>query len=90
MQLGTIVSAYGCWQFIRKPPLENGEKVEFLKRDLEESTSTNTIAYKDKETYGSFKLQSRYVKEEFKQGAGIWGYLMQITYQVGQIHHIRF
>ncbi|XP_061373618.1 uncharacterized protein LOC133315946 isoform X2 [Gastrolobium bilobum] len=79
--LGTIVSAYGCWQFLNKTPFENGEMAEFLRRDLEESMSPNSIAYKGKETKGSIKLKSRYVEEEFKQGAGFWGYLMQIIYQ---------
>lgn len=62
---------------------------EFLRRGFEENTSTNSIAYKEKETKGSIKLQSGYVEEVFKQGAGFWGYLMQTTYQVGQ-GHIRF
>ncbi|KAJ1397948.1 hypothetical protein SESBI_31429 [Sesbania bispinosa] len=80
--LGTIVSAYGCWKFSNKPPLlENGEMAGFMRRDLEESMSTNSIAYREKETKGSIKFQSRYVEEEFKQRAGFWGYLMQITYQ---------
>ncbi|XP_027367877.1 uncharacterized protein LOC113873770 [Abrus precatorius] len=79
--LGTIVSAYGCWQLLNKPPLENGEMAEFLRRDSEESTSTNTMVYKEKETKGSIKFQSQYVEEDFNQRAGFWGYLMQITYQ---------
>jgi len=68
--LGTTVSAYGCWKVLNKPPpLQNGEMTEFLRRDLE--------------TKGSiFTFQSRYTEEEFKQTAGFWGYLMQITYQV--------
>lgn len=86
MQLGTTVSAHGCLQFLKKPPLENGEMDEFLRRNLEESMSTNSIAYKEKETKGSIRLQSRYVEEGFKQRAGFWGYLMQITYQVGQLN----
>jgi hypothetical protein len=70
MQLGTTVSAYGCWKVLNKPPpLQNGEMTEFLRRDLE--------------TKGSiFRFQSRYTEEEFEQTAGFWGYLMQITYQV--------
>jgi len=60
---------------------------EFLRRDLEEST--NSIAYREKETKSSIRLQSQYIQEEFNQRVGFWGYLMQITYQVGQTH-IRF
>lgn len=57
----------------------------FLRRDLEESMPKNPIAYKDKEMKGSIRLQSQYIEEEFKQRVGFWGYVMQITYQVGQI-----
>ena len=32
---------------------------------------------------GLIKLQSHSVEEEFQLRAGFWGYLMQITYQVG-------
>jgi len=84
MQLGTIISAHGCWQYINKPPLENEEMDFFLKRDLEESIPTNPIAYKEKEMKDSIMLQSQYVEEEFKQRVGFWGYVMQITYQVSQ------
>ncbi|RDX57730.1 hypothetical protein CR513_63006, partial [Mucuna pruriens] len=79
--LGTIISAHGCWQYLNQPPLENEEMAEFLRRDLEDSMSTNSIAYKEKETKGSIRLQSQYVEEEFKQRVGFWGYLMQIIYQ---------
>ncbi|TKY52421.1 hypothetical protein E2542_SST23943 [Spatholobus suberectus] len=79
--LGTIISAHGCWQYLNKPPFGNGEMAEFLRRDLEESKSTNSIVYKEKETKGSIRLQNQYVEEEFKQRVGFWGYLMQITYQ---------
>ncbi|XP_020228960.1 uncharacterized protein LOC109809940 isoform X2 [Cajanus cajan] len=79
--LGTIISAHGCWQYLNNPPIENGEMAEFLRRELEEGMSTNTIAYKENETKGSIRLQSQYVEEEFKQRVGFWGYLMQITYQ---------
>lgn len=84
MQLGTIISAHGCWQYLKKAPLENGEMAEFLRRDLEESVPTSSISYKEKEIKGSIRLQHQYVEEEFIQRVGFWGYLMQITYQVGQ------
>lgn len=38
---------------------------------------------RDFETKSSvFRFQSLYVKEDSKQKAGFWGYLMQITFQV--------
>ncbi|XP_004496037.1 uncharacterized protein [Cicer arietinum] len=68
--LGTIVSAYGCWKLLNKPPLQNGEnRTEFMRtRDFETKSSV-------------FRFQSLYVKEDSKQKAGFWGYLMQITFQ---------
>ncbi|XP_061366271.1 uncharacterized protein LOC133309505 [Gastrolobium bilobum] len=69
--LGTIVSAYGCWQFFKKPPVDNGGR----------TMSINSIAYQEKETIGSSTLQSRYVEDEFQQRTGFWGYVMQTTYQ---------
>lgn len=85
-QLGTVVSAYGCWQLFNndKPHVENGARAEILKRDTEEALCTSLIAYQEKETKVSIKLQSRYAEEELQQRAGFWGYLMQTTYQVGQ------
>ncbi|KAH1259127.1 hypothetical protein GmHk_03G008674 [Glycine max] len=71
--LGTIVSAYGCWRFFNKPVIHNGAKAEFLRRDVEETISTNLIT--------SNKLESRYVEEDFQQRAGFWGFVMQTIYQ---------
>ena len=84
MQLRTMVSAYGCWQFLHKPPIEIEARAEILERDLEQSTSIMTPTYKEKETKHSIELQSRYTEREFQQRAGFLGYLMQTTYQVGQ------
>ncbi|KAG5055953.1 hypothetical protein JHK85_008463 [Glycine max] len=72
--LGTIVSAYGCWRFFNKPVIQNGAKAEFLRRDVEETISTNLIT--------SNKLESRYVEEDFQQRAGFWGFVMQTIYQI--------
>ncbi|KAL3030120.1 hypothetical protein AAZX31_03G202900 [Glycine max] len=72
--LGTIVSAYGCWRFFNKPVIHNGAKAEFLRRDVEETISTNLIT--------SNKLESRYVEEDFQQRAGFWGFVMQTIYQI--------
>lgn len=80
--LGTIVSAYGCWQLFNKNPfIHNEAEAEFLRRDVEETMSTNLIASHEKEAKGSIKLESLYVQEKFQQRAGFWGYLMQTTYQ---------
>ncbi|RDX94302.1 hypothetical protein CR513_23326, partial [Mucuna pruriens] len=79
--LGTIVSAYGCWKFFNKPLVHNEANADFLRRDVEETMSSNLIAYQEKEAKGSIKLESRYVEDEFQQRAGFWGYLMQTTYQ---------
>ncbi|KAJ7973119.1 putative Transmembrane protein [Quillaja saponaria] len=80
--LGSIVSAYGCWLLFKKPPtFNNRERVEFLKRDLEESISASPSSYREKETKNSIKLQNHYAEEEFQQRAGFWGYLLQTTYQ---------
>ncbi|RZB49152.1 uncharacterized protein [Glycine max] len=71
--LGTIVSAHGCWRCFNKPLIHNGAKAEFLRRDVEETMSTNLIA--------SNKLESQYVEEDFQQRAGFWGFIMQTIYQ---------
>ncbi|KAL5135791.1 hypothetical protein HKD37_03G008621 [Glycine soja] len=77
--LGTIVSAYGCWRFFNKPVIHNGAKAEFLRRDVEETISTNLIT--------SNKLESRYVEEDFQQRAGFWGFVMQTIYQLMSCMH---
>jgi len=89
MQLGTIVSVYGCWRFLNKPLIHNVAKDEFMSRDVEETMSTNLNVYQEKEAKGSIKLESRYLEEEFRHRAGFWGYLMQTIYQVGQTHQIQ-
>lgn len=80
-QLGTIVSAHGCWRCFNKPLIHNGAKAEFLRRDVEETMSTNLIA--------SNKLESQYVEEDFQQRAGFWGFVMQTIYQVSQTLRIQ-
>jgi len=91
MQLGSTISVYGCWKFLNKPVIHNVEEDEFVSRDVEETMSTNSNAYQEKEAKakGSIKLERRYVEEDFEQRAGFWGYLMQTTYQVGQTHRIQ-
>ncbi|KAF5455455.1 hypothetical protein F2P56_025028 [Juglans regia] len=79
--LGTILSAYGCWLSSQTPPSENGASAEFLRRDLEESRTTNFNTYREREIKGTIKPQSHYTEEEIQQRAGFWGYLMQTAYQ---------
>ncbi|XP_041022132.1 uncharacterized protein LOC121263350 isoform X2 [Juglans microcarpa x Juglans regia] len=79
--LGTIVSGYGCWLSSQTPLSENGTRDEFLRRDFEESGTTNSISYREKVIEGTIKLQSHYAEEEFQRRAGFWGYLMQVAYQ---------
>ncbi|CAK9152849.1 unnamed protein product [Ilex paraguariensis] len=80
--IGTIVSAYGCFLYYsNKLPSDNGERGEFVKRDVEESISTYTVTSKAKGSMGTIKLQSHYDQEAIQERAGFWGYLMQILYQ---------
>ncbi|KAK9266702.1 hypothetical protein L1049_007355 [Liquidambar formosana] len=79
--LGTIISAHGCWVCSHKPPPENGERTEFLERDLEGTGSTAAVTFRAKEFRGAIKLQSHCDQEEIQQRAGFWGYLMQTIYQ---------
>lgn len=83
--LGTIISAYGCWEYSKRPPSENGEngeRGEFLKEDLEDnSRSVAAVTLRAKDYRGAIKLQSHYVEEAIMHRAGFWGYLMQTLYQ---------
>ncbi|KAG7971140.1 hypothetical protein I3843_07G120800 [Carya illinoinensis] len=49
--------------------------------DLEESRTTNSNIYREREIKATIKLQSHYTEEEIQQRAGCWGYLMQTAYQ---------
>ncbi|TYI69392.1 hypothetical protein E1A91_D08G152300v1 [Gossypium mustelinum] len=71
--LGTVISAYGCWVCLNTPLPENGARAEFLKSDVEESRTENSVTYKENNVRDKFRLQS--------QRAGFWGYLMQTIYQ---------
>ncbi|KAJ0112628.1 hypothetical protein Patl1_00813 [Pistacia atlantica] len=82
--VGTIVSAYGCWVYRKESPSANGVngvREEFLRRDVEESITTNSFTYGEKEIRGNIKLQSHYAEEVIQHRAGFWGYLMQTIYQ---------
>ncbi|KAG4134201.1 hypothetical protein ERO13_D08G142300v2 [Gossypium hirsutum] len=71
--LGTVISAYGCWVCLNTPLPENGARAEFLKSDVEESRTENSVTYKENNVRDKIRLQS--------QRAGFWGYLMQTIYQ---------
>ncbi|KAM1114653.1 hypothetical protein ACFX13_048185 [Malus domestica] len=78
--LGTLVSGYGCWLSLNKPPTENGTRSEALRRDVEENNGTvNT--HRRNGIKSTIKLQSQYAQEEIQKRTGYWGYLMQIAFQ---------
>ncbi|XWS76705.1 hypothetical protein CRYUN_Cryun01aG0200600 [Craigia yunnanensis] len=79
--LGIVISAYGCWMCLSTTLPENGARDEFLKRDVEEGKTENSVTYQEKDVRGKIKLQSHYAQEEFQRRAGFWGYLMQTIYQ---------
>ncbi|KAA8549035.1 hypothetical protein F0562_000719 [Nyssa sinensis] len=79
--LGTIISARGCWMYLKKPLPKNEERDEFLNKDWGENGSKTIVTSGAKEIKGTIKLPSLYNQEEFDQRAGIWEYLMQTIYQ---------
>ncbi|RXH68363.1 hypothetical protein DVH24_030696 [Malus domestica] len=78
--LGTLVSGYGCWLSLNKPPTGNGTRTEALRREVEENNGTANT-YRQKGNNGTIKLQSQYALEEIQKRTGFWGYLMQIAFQ---------
>lgn len=81
MQLGSILSAYGCWVYAGKPTSMDRSVDECLRRGLEDTAYTSINTYRDK-AFKNIKLRSQYTEEDILQRAGFWGYLMQIAYQV--------
>ncbi|XP_068302617.1 uncharacterized protein [Pyrus communis] len=78
--LGTLVSGYGCWLSLNKPPTGNVTRTEALRSEEEENNGTvNT--YGQNANNGTIKLQSQYALEEIQKRTGYWGYLMQIAFQ---------
>ncbi|PIA60828.1 hypothetical protein AQUCO_00300393v1 [Aquilegia coerulea] len=78
--LGTIISAHGCWRYLKTPIVESEERKGFMKEESDETQSTATLTSKTNE---SKKVAPQYHDEEdkVKQKAGFWGYLMLIIYQ---------
>lgn len=69
MQIGTVVSARGCWIYSRRPFSQSGERDKFLKKESEDRKHTMTSISEEKQA-----------KNE--QHAGYWEHLMQMIYQV--------
>lgn len=80
--MGTIVSAYGCW-LCSKGSSENEIRTEFSTMDLEENRSSGTYAFRGKVIKDSIEFGSYHAQDDIQQKAGFWGYLMQVSYQVG-------
>ncbi|KAI3881914.1 hypothetical protein MKX03_021283, partial [Papaver bracteatum] len=80
--LGTIASAQGCWENLRKPVMENSGKNSSVKTSMaENSKSKTTINFSANKVRATVKVQSYHEKDGVKEIAGFWGYLMQTVYQ---------
>ncbi|CAK9152847.1 unnamed protein product [Ilex paraguariensis] len=73
--LATVISARGCWMYMKNPSFQSGEGDKFLKKDSEESK------HESKTTYKGINLQGHHSQVQNEQLAGFWGYLMQNVYQ---------
>ncbi|KAF5187534.1 transmembrane protein, partial [Thalictrum thalictroides] len=78
--LGSIISAHGCWKYLKTPVGESEERNGFLRKESDENQSTTTFTSNTNE---SKNVAPQYHDEEdkVKQKAGFWGYLMLIMYQ---------
>ncbi|CAM8980781.1 unnamed protein product [Rhodiola kirilowii] len=78
--LGTVMSAYGCWQHSTKSET-NGKRDEVLATDLEESRATGTWTYLAKNIRTHVLVRNNYIEDETQDSAGFFGYVLQILYQ---------
>ena len=79
LQIGTFISAHGCWIYAKRAT-ENDEADTFFNRDFgEELPATSTGSNRNTK---SSKFHNVYEWVDNEQNAGFWGYLMQIAYQV--------
>ncbi|KAL5700702.1 hypothetical protein ACHQM5_026116 [Ranunculus cassubicifolius] len=80
--LGTVISANGCWEYLKAPAKRNEERDEFLRTNPLGDQSTTTLSSIENK-YGETNTLTRYSEEEeAKKRAGFWGSLMQIIYQI--------
>lgn len=81
LQIGTVISAHGCWIYSRTRITESEEANGFLKGDLGNNNApTLTVqAERDRE---DTSLPNRCDGKLHEKRAGFWGYVMQIIYQV--------
>lgn len=75
MQIGTFISAHGCWVYYRqkrRQGVEEGNRFLTFNRD---DNVDNHVALVTADNNSGGKLEEK--------RAGTWGYCMQIIYQVG-------
>lgn len=48
LQLGTFISARGCWMYTTNPLSQSGERDKFLKTDVEENSSEQQLGFWEK------------------------------------------
>lgn len=85
-QIGTCISAHGCWIYSKYHHPDNEESNGFLNGNVEEHSSV-TLTYRTKQNRNMTKLQKYLEQEDKDQRAGFWGYAMQVIYQVSLSEH---
>lgn len=81
VQLGSLLSIYGCHQYMSK---EQGDNADLLRSGLERGMYMPSIGRNSNQNSNSHTnkiVNSPGVSEE-REIAGFWGYLFQIIYQV--------
>ncbi|KAK1318800.1 hypothetical protein QJS10_CPB04g01069 [Acorus calamus] len=78
--LATIISAHGCWSYLRRDVSQSEERNEFLKGDVEDSNPDAETCRIDRNADDT-EWQSQQKHEDNEQRAGFLGYAVQIIYQ---------
>jgi len=80
MQIGSVVSAHGCWLLHIDRTSTKDVKISEVVGHLEENAALKTKRNCVNERY--VRLQSYYLEGQASQRTGFWGHLMQTAYQV--------
>lgn len=87
LQLGSLLSIHGCYQYHKKA---TGDKVDNVEADAEQGIYDSSALPQSSNNLSDQEKNLRASEVVIRQHAGIWGYIFQIIFQVYFSNEFKF